>query len=59
YTSIFTFPFIYILLSCYNEFGTFTISIFYLIDYTPSSLLVSLIIFFTFAVKLPIYGLHY
>lgn len=59
YTSIFTFPFMVVLFSFYTLNGSFYL--------TSSSLLIldqldsisSLIIFITFAVKLPVYGLHF
>ncbi len=56
YTSIFTFPFIYVMFYIYSNSNTF--NIFYL-DGFNLRLLSTLIIFFTFAVKLPIYGLHF
>lgn len=56
YTSFFTFPFIYVIFSLNSTLGTFS----YGIIYSSSSRLVfSLVIFLTFAVKLPIYGLHF
>lgn len=56
YTSIFTFPFIFVIFYIYNNSNTF--NLFYL-DGFDLRLLSTLIIFFTFAVKLPIYGLHF
>lgn len=55
YTAIFTFPFIYVIFYLFDHFGTFQFSFFSSLP----SLLLSLIIFLTFAVKLPIYGLHF
>lgn len=59
YTSIFTFPFIIVIFSFYNLQGSFL-----LIDSTLSNIsslgfLSTFIIFSTFAVKLPVYGLHF
>jgi len=58
YTSIFTFPFLYVILNLFFLLGSvklgFIFSSFYIID--P---LFTFIIFFTFSVKLPVYGLHY
>lgn len=56
YTSIFTFPFIYVIFYIYINRNTF--NIFYLDGFTLR-LISTLVIFFTFAVKLPIYGLHF
>jgi len=56
YTSIFTFPFIYVIFYIYYTSNTF--NIFYL-DNISLRLVCTLIVFFTFAVKLPIYGLHF
>lgn len=56
YTSIFTFPFIYVIFYIYANRNTF--NIFYLDGFTLS-LISTLVVFFTFAVKLPIYGLHF
>ena len=57
YTSVFTFPFLYIIFKFY--FSSFTF-VFNLVDRrVGSSFLSRVIIFFTFAVKLPVYGLHY
>lgn len=58
YTSIFTFPFIIVIFSYYSLRGSFLLfSPFN--RFTTIDSLRSLIIFFTFAVKLPIYGLHF
>lgn len=59
YTSIFTFPFVYILFSFYNSNNSLVFSLFYGVNGLRSSLIFSILIFFTFAVKLPIYGLHF
>jgi len=58
YTSVFTFPFLYIIFKFY--FSNFTF-VFNLVErgVVRSSFLFRVIIFFTFAVKLPVYGLHY
>lgn len=55
YTAVFTFPFIYIIFYLLRHFGTFQFPLFSSLP----SFLFSLIIFLTFAVKLPIYGLHF
>lgn len=59
YTSIFTFPFVYILFRFYNENNSLVFSLFYGASGLRRTLLFSILIFFTFAVKLPIYGLHF
>jgi len=58
YTSIFTFPFMYILFFWFGYFGSFS---FPLITYSNSSLSLffTFLAFITFAVKLPIYGFHF
>ena len=60
YTSVFTFPFLYFLFNHYLLNKTFSFSYFY---YSPLSSydvsLITLLIFLTFAVKLPVYGLHF
>jgi len=55
YTSVFTFPFLYIILNLFFIVGSLKIGFiyFYLDPFF------TIIVFFTFAVKLPIYGLHY
>ena len=58
YTSVFTFPFVYILFSIYNFNNSLIFSLASIYNFN-NSLIFSLIIFFTFAVKLPIYGLHF
>lgn len=60
YTSIFTFPFIMIMFYVYSVNGRFLITNVILTS-SPLPLpgLASLIIFLTFAVKLPVYGLHF
>lgn len=57
YTSIFTFPFVYVLVSNYLEVRSFVCVL--IPNYFNLNLFTSLIIFITFAVKLPIYGLHF
>lgn len=58
YTSIFTFPFIIVIFVYYSLYGTFIMSVSSGFSLTIDPLS-SVIIFFTFAVKLPIYGLHF
>ncbi len=58
YTSIFTFPFVYILFTVYTYNNSLVFSLFNSYTYN-NSLVFSLLIFLTFAVKLPIYGLHF
>lgn len=57
YTLFFSAPFILILVSIYLNLITFSFSILTMYNYS-STLLVTLLIFIAFAVKLPIYGLH-
>jgi|SRR5579883_3207913 len=57
YTSFFTFPFVYFLFYSYKVYGTFSFII--LSCSCVQRLFFTLIIFMTFAVKLPIYGLHF
>lgn len=57
YTSIFTLPFVYVLFNLYFVNHRFLFSFYY--QHTELSLVFSIIIFLTFAVKLPIYGLHF
>jgi len=57
YTSVFSFPFLYVIFSFWFQLGTFRFSI--MPNYSSSSVIFSLLIFFTFGVKLPIYGLHF
>lgn len=59
YTSIFTFPFIAVLFLFYNINGNFSLTRSSLINFTSLDSLSSIIIFLTFAVKLPVYGLHF
>lgn len=56
YTSIFTFPFIYIMFYVYNNRNSFNMFYF---DGINLRFISTLVVFFTFAVKLPIYGLHF
>lgn len=58
YTSIFSFPFLYVLLCIYLQSRSFSVSVL-IADYNSLSVFFSLIIFITFGVKLPIYGLHF
>nr|AGI78548.1 NADH dehydrogenase subunit 4 [Brachionus koreanus] len=59
YTSVFTFPFIAVMFTIYSLLGSFL----FMAPFTAQSFnvgpLMSIIIFFTFSVKLPIYGLHF
>lgn len=57
YTLFFRAPFILILVTIYLNLITFSFSILTMYSY-PSTLLVRLLIFIAFAVKLPMYGLH-
>lgn len=57
YTAIFTFPFVYVLFVVYSKFGS--LNFFVLSNLPRTTLFFSLLVFFTFAVKLPIYGLHF
>lgn len=57
YTLFFRAPFILILVSIYLNLITFSFSILTMYHY-HSTLLITLLIFMAFAVKLPIYGLH-
>lgn len=59
YTSIFTFPFILVMFSIYSCNGTFLLSTNFTYCYIHTNTLIRFIIFCTFAVKLPIYGLHF
>nr|AQM37715.1 NADH dehydrogenase subunit 4 [Brachionus calyciflorus] len=59
YTSIFTFPFIAVMFIFYSLNGSFSLSLPFMSLMSPMSLLASLVIFCTFAVKLPVYGLHF
>ncbi len=58
YTSVFTFPFLYFMLSVFLSSHSL---LFFLIGCRglEKSLVFCLVVFFTFAVKLPVYGLHY
>lgn len=59
YTSIFTFPFIIVIFTYFNLNGSFLITEAILSNFSSLSPLATLVIFITFAVKLPIYGLHF
>jgi len=59
YTSIFTFPFILVLFTSYMLNSTFFLTDASLLTSACLDPLSRVIIFFTFAVKLPIYGLHF
>lgn len=59
YTSIFTFPFIIVIFTYFTLNGSFLITETLLSNFTYLSPLATLVIFITFAVKLPIYGLHF
>lgn len=58
YTSVFTFPFVYFLFKLLSLNNSLSFFLFYG-SYSSSSLLFTFLVFFTFAVKLPIYGLHF
>nr|AOP18529.1 NADH dehydrogenase subunit 4 [Brachionus rotundiformis] len=59
YTSIFTFPFIMVMFSIYSLSGTMLLSNVFTFDYSSFNALSTFVVFCTFAVKLPVYGLHY
>lgn len=59
YTSIFTFPFILVIFSFYLHNGSFRFVLLSLRSRVPLDHLRRLIVFMTFAVKLPVYGLHF
>lgn len=61
YTSIFTIPFLIVLWICFLRFSTFSFVIYsYLSSYLfSSSFFISLLVFIVFAVKLPLYGIHF
>jgi NADH:ubiquinone oxidoreductase subunit 4 (subunit M) len=55
YTSVFTFPFIFVLFYLYSSFRSFA-----LYQFSSSvSFFMSVVVFFVFCVKLPVYGLHF
>ena len=58
YTSVFTFPFVYFLFKLLSLNNRLSFFLFYS-SHSYSSLLFTFLVFFTFAVKLPIYGLHF
>jgi len=57
YTSVFTLPFLYVILKIFIDHSSLNIPVFFSINH--ANLIFSFIIFLTFGVKLPIYGLHY
>lgn len=59
YTSIFTFPFLAVIFLFYTLNGSFSLTSSSLMTFQSLDALRSIIIFVTFAVKLPIYGLHF
>ena len=60
YTSVFTFPFLAVMFSFYVDNSSLSFSYISLSPFHISpSLLFTVIVFLTFAVKLPIYGLHF
>jgi len=59
YTSIFTFPFIAVLFVFYNLNGNFLLTSSSLMTFNGIDSFSSVVIFLTFAVKLPVYGLHF
>lgn len=62
YTSVFTFPFLYTLFSLYSLRGSFCFTYLGLTSYRSlgvSTIAASALAFMVFAVKLPIYGLHF
>ena len=58
YTSVFTFPFMYILFYWFSRHGSFII-ITFPYSFSGLSLVFTVLAFITFAVKLPLYGLHF
>ena len=58
YTAVFSLPFLVILFSSFDSLKTFNLCFYPFLPMGPS-LLCSLIIFLAFAVKLPIYGIHF
>lgn len=59
YTSIFTFPFIIVMFSFYSLQGSFLLTDPFLSNVSNLGFLSTFIVFSTFAVKLPVYGLHF
>lgn len=60
YTSVFTFPFLFIIFMFFYENSSFSFSIFGLVSNSVTDLsLFPYVVFLTFAVKLPLYGLHF
>lgn len=60
YTSVFTFPFLAVMFTLYSSNHTFSFSLINMTGVLVQDVaLFSLVIFLTFAVKLPIYGLHF
>ena len=59
YTSIFTFPFIFVLFYYYYINSSFSLFPIYSSTFVSLKGLACFIVFVTFAVKLPIYGLHF
>lgn len=61
YTAIFSIPFVYFLFVIFSTLGSFDLTLLGLIaaDVFSSSFLLVLVLFLTFSVKLPIYGLHF
>lgn len=60
YTVVFTLPFVYVLFYVFFSFGTFNLlSVSYLSRNFTQPVVVAFIIFLAFAVKLPVYGLHF
>lgn len=57
FTSLFALPFSYLLFHLYSSYGSLRIA--YYTSMHPTRVLFSLLIFLTFSVKLPIYGLHH
>jgi len=59
YTSVFTFPFIIVIFTVYSILGSFILMAPFTLPSLNLGSLIRIIIFFTFSVKLPIYGLHF
>ena len=59
YTSFFTFPFIYILFFWFYSFGSFNFHFITLSIFDSLPLFFTFLSFMTFAVKLPVYGVHF
>ena len=60
YTSIFTFPFVFVLFNILDLNNSFSFFLLYSYSsYDLNRVFITFLVFLTFAVKLPIYGLHF